>query len=133
MDNRLGYSWHGKLPLNHPKLLQRRCGLSPCLRCHLTSQCVHVSNFGVVFIWLTSSTHPTDLFIFFRLISLARIGFKNVRMWLGDVREHADPNLTCILVGNKVDLVESGSRLREVQTEEGEAWAKDNGLLFVEA
>lgn len=25
-------------------------------------------------------------------------------MWLSDVREHADPNLTCILVANKVDL-----------------------------
>ena len=60
-------------------------------------------------------------------------GFENARTWLDDVREHADPNLTCILVGNKVDLVETGARSREVTAEQGEAWAKENELLFVEA
>lgn len=86
-------------------------------------------------------------------------GFMNARNWLADVREHADPNLTCILVANKVDLVEEASssssaaastslsssprkssirssaksRAREVTTEEGELWAKEEGLLFVEA
>jgi GTPase SAR1 family protein len=59
------------------------------------------------------------------------------------VREHADPHLTCILVGNKADLVsdpagEGGTgsghgRHREVTTEEAEIWAKEEGLLFVEA
>lgn len=33
-------------------------------------------------------------------------GFMNAHRWLADVREHADPHLTCILVGNKVDLCE---------------------------
>ena len=60
-------------------------------------------------------------------------GFENTRTWLDDVREHADPNLTCILVGNKVDLCESGAKQREVTTEEGEKWAKEHDLLFVEA
>ncbi|KAL5490239.1 hypothetical protein ACEPAI_5072 [Sanghuangporus weigelae] len=63
----------------------------------------------------------------------SRTSFENARTWLDDVREHADPNLTCILVGNKVDLVETGSRPREVTAEQGEAWAQENGLLFVEA
>lgn len=67
-------------------------------------------------------------------------------MWLADVREHADPHLTCILVGNKVDLCESevaGSdptslppsalKQREVPTEEARLWAQEEGLLFVEA
>lgn len=84
-----------------------------------------------------------------------RKSFMNARNWLGDVREHADPNLTCILVGNKVDLVEDAAssssctlsssparssirssakhRTREVPTEEAEKWAKEEGLLFVEA
>ena len=72
-------------------------------------------------------------------------------MWLADVREHADPNVTCILVGNKVDLVEEpnegggsqitpvltssaapGKHRRQVTTEEAEAWAREEGLLFVE-
>ena len=79
-------------------------------------------------------------------------GFLNARMWLADVREHADPNVTCILVGNKVDMVvepgerEDGSQMtpvltssaapgkhrRQVTTEEAEAWAREEGLLFVE-
>jgi len=70
----------------------------------------------------------------------SRASFVNARTWLADVREHADPNLTCILVGNKVDLCETssegrpaGGKEREVTTEEGEAWAKEEGLLFVEA
>jgi len=68
----------------------------------------------------------------------SRNSFLNARSWLSDVRQHADANLTCILVGNKVDLCderssESSSRRREVPTEEAERWAKEEGLLFVEA
>jgi len=70
----------------------------------------------------------------------SRNSFTNARSWLADVREHADPHLTCILVGNKVDLVSDpsgaggpGSRHREVTTEEAEMWAKEEGMLFVEA
>ena len=64
----------------------------------------------------------------------------NARSWLADVREHADPHLTCILVGNKIDLCSdesssaaAGKRKREVSTEEAELWAQEEGLLFVEA
>ncbi|KAI1788369.1 ras-domain-containing protein [Ganoderma leucocontextum] len=70
----------------------------------------------------------------------SRQSFVNARSWLQDVREHADPHLTCILVGNKIDLCgdDPGAaagprRKREVTTEEGELWAKEEGLLFVEA
>ncbi|KAF9476409.1 ras-domain-containing protein [Pholiota conissans] len=98
----------------------------------------------------------------------SRKSFQNVRNWLADVREHADPHVSCILVGNKVDLCEdvppasdnavptsaspakasstkhtkSGSspskssakgKSREVPYEEAELWAKEEGLLFVEA
>lgn len=61
----------------------------------------------------------------------------NARSWLADVREHADPHLTCILVGNKIDLCTDdagpGRRTREVPSEEAEQWAQEEGLLFVEA
>ncbi|KAI8982807.1 ras-domain-containing protein [Trametes punicea] len=68
-----------------------------------------------------------------------RQSFLNARSWLADVREHADPHLTCILVGNKIDLCSDespaapGKRKREVSTEEADLWAKEEGLLFVEA
>jgi len=41
------------------------------------------------------------------IIDPTRPGFVNTKSWLTDVREHADPHLTCILVGNKVDLCEA--------------------------
>ncbi|KAM6494037.1 ras domain containing protein [Amanita muscaria] len=78
----------------------------------------------------------------------SRKSFLNARTWLADVREHADPHVTCILVGNKVDLVEEpdgggtpvltsisapGKHRRQVTKEEGESWAREEGLLFVEA
>lgn len=71
----------------------------------------------------------------------SRASFMNARTWLSDVREHADPHLSCILVANKIDLCEpaDGSasarsgKAREVTTEEGEQWANEEGLLFVEA
>ncbi|TFK91764.1 ras-domain-containing protein [Polyporus arcularius HHB13444] len=71
----------------------------------------------------------------------SRQSFVNARSWLADVREHADPHLTCILVGNKIDLCTDDAsstssapkRKREVTTEEAELWAKEEGLLFVEA
>lgn len=89
-----------------------------------------------------------------------------MRNWLADVREHADPHVSCILVGNKVDLCEPSStagedtastsssppkvshvkskstmgskagakgKAREVTYAESEQFAKDEGLLFVEA
>lgn len=87
---------------------------------------------------------------------MLNIGFENARGWLADVRAHADPHLTCILVGNKVDLCanedpppsgppSSGvlpdsptptgkkSKARAVTTAEGLAFADEEGLLFVEA
>ncbi|OCH93797.1 ras-domain-containing protein [Obba rivulosa] len=67
----------------------------------------------------------------------SRQSFLNARTWLADVRAHADPNLTCILVGNKIDLCaedgQPGRRPREVPADEADRWAKEEGLLFVEA
>lgn len=63
-------------------------------------------------------------------------GFTNTQTWLADVREHADPHLTCILVANKIDLCGDDAingKTREVPTDEAELWAKEEGLLFVEA
>jgi hypothetical protein len=73
-------------------------------------------------------------------------------MWPGDVREHADKAVNCILVGNKRDLCKGGAlsfycviffflqavmhtdeTKREVPTEDAERFAKEEGLLFVEA
>ena len=56
--------------------------------------------------------------------------FNHVASWLEEMREQADGNnnITIMLVGNKSDL---GQR-RAVSTEEGEQFAKENGLAFME-
>ncbi|KAK8631447.1 hypothetical protein V6N13_123497 [Hibiscus sabdariffa] len=55
--------------------------------------------------------------------------FNHLASWLEDARQHANPNMTIMLLGNKSDL----SHRRAVSKEEGEQFAKENGLLFLEA
>ena len=53
--------------------------------------------------------------------------FEKVSIWLDECRKYSNPNTTIMLIGNKCDLPE-----RQVSKEEGEAFAKANGLLFLE-
>ncbi|KAI8079830.1 ras family-domain-containing protein [Halteromyces radiatus] len=55
--------------------------------------------------------------------------FENLSTWLQDVREHANPNTVIMVIGNKSDLESK----RQVSREEGEKFAKDNNLFFLEA
>ncbi|KAI9257537.1 ras family-domain-containing protein [Helicostylum pulchrum] len=56
--------------------------------------------------------------------------FEHVSTWLADVRKHANPHTTIVLVGNKCDLE---SKARQVTYEEGEKFARDNDIpLFIE-
>ncbi|KAF9359039.1 Ras- protein Rab-2A [Mortierella sp. AD094] len=54
--------------------------------------------------------------------------FKHLTTWLEDARQHANANTTIMLIGNKSDLESK----RAVSYEEGEAFAKANGLFFME-
>ncbi|CAI8607240.1 unnamed protein product [Vicia faba] len=54
--------------------------------------------------------------------------FDHLASWLEDARQHADSNITIMLIGNKSDL----TKKRVVSTEEGEQFAKENGLIFME-
>ncbi|KAG2312614.1 hypothetical protein Bca52824_024171 [Brassica carinata] len=55
--------------------------------------------------------------------------FNHLASWLEDARQHANPNMSIMLIGNKCNLVHK----RAVSKEEGEQFAKENGLLFLEA
>jgi Ras-related protein Rab-2A len=48
--------------------------------------------------------------------------------WLEDAQQHANSNMTIMLIGNKCDL----AHRRAVSTEEGEQFAKENGMVFME-
>lgn len=54
--------------------------------------------------------------------------FNHLASWLEDARQHANANMTIMLIGNKCDL----AHRRAVSTEEGEQFAKENGLVFME-
>merc|ERR1711977_319999 len=54
--------------------------------------------------------------------------FTHLTSWLEESRQHASPNMTIMLIGNKCDDEEK----RAVTYEEGESFAKQHGLLFLE-
>lgn len=54
--------------------------------------------------------------------------YENVSRWLTELREHADPQIVIMLVGNKCDL----KHLRAIPTEEAKNFASENNLLFIE-
>ncbi|XP_058202421.1 ras-related protein RABB1c-like isoform X1 [Rhododendron vialii] len=55
--------------------------------------------------------------------------FNHLASWLEDARQHANANMSIMLIGNKCDL----AHRRAVSTEEGEQFAKEHGLIFMEA
>lgn len=54
--------------------------------------------------------------------------FESVERWLKELREHADPNIIIMLVGNKSDL----RHLRAISTEDAKVFADRNSLRFIE-
>lgn len=59
-----------------------------------------------------------------------RDSFENLEQWLKEVQLYTPDNgegVVKLLVGNKIDLQ------RRVPREEAEAWARDHGMLFLEA
>jgi len=57
-----------------------------------------------------------------------RQSFDNLKTWIGEARSES-PRIMLMLAGNKIDLED----LRDVSTEEGEKYAKDNGMIgFIE-
>jgi len=54
--------------------------------------------------------------------------FNHLASWLEDAKQHAHSNMTIMLIGNKSDL----THRRAVTYEEGEAFAKEHGLVFME-
>jgi len=57
-----------------------------------------------------------------------QVTFENVERWLKELRDHAEPNIVIMLVGNKSDL----RHKRAVSTETAMAFAENNNLAFIE-
>jgi len=54
--------------------------------------------------------------------------FNHLTRWLEEARQNANSSMVIMLVGNKGDL----DHKRQVTKEEGEKFAKENGLIFLE-
>lgn len=54
--------------------------------------------------------------------------FNHLTTWLEDARQHSNSSMVIMLIGNKCDL----ESRREVRREEGEAFAREHGLIFME-
>jgi len=54
--------------------------------------------------------------------------FNHLTTWLEDARQHSNSNMVIMLIGNKSDL----KARRDVKREEGEAFAREHGLVFIE-
>merc|ERR1711879_1015255 len=54
--------------------------------------------------------------------------FSHLSSWLEDARKHSNKDMTIMLTGNKSDL----DQKRRVTYAEGEAFAKEHGLVFLE-
>jgi Rab family protein len=49
-----------------------------------------------------------------------------------EVKEHAEPDIVIMLVGNKLDACEKNPQERKVSSEKAMEFAKQNGLHFME-
>ena len=56
----------------------------------------------------------------------------SVKKWIEEVREHAEPEIVIMLVGNKLDLAEQHPSERKVAREFAADYARMNKLLFME-
>jgi len=54
--------------------------------------------------------------------------FLNLDKWVQELRQHANDDLSVILVGNKQDL----KHLRMIEARRGKQFAADHGMLFME-
>jgi len=57
-----------------------------------------------------------------------RESFNHLGRWLEEARQNGNPNMTIMLIGNKSDL----EHRRAVSTQEGQLFAQENGLVFLE-
>lgn len=58
--------------------------------------------------------------------------FKNIEKWINEVKEHAEPDIVLMLVGNKLDICMRDPTQRAVSTGRAEEFSRKHNLLFIE-
>jgi len=58
--------------------------------------------------------------------------FQAAKRWMEELKDHAEPDIVIMLVGNKVDLCDRNPQIRRVARDQGYRFAKENSMLFEE-
>ena len=58
--------------------------------------------------------------------------FEGVKKWMEELRDHAEPDIVILLVGNKTDLLERNPASRQVSELQGRQTAEAGQMLFIE-
>ena len=58
--------------------------------------------------------------------------FENIEKWLDELRESCDEEIVVMLLGNKLDIIETEPQRRKIPREEASYFAQNNNLLFKE-
>ena len=58
----------------------------------------------------------------------SRTSFENVKSWLDDIKKQCPKTTFLVFVGNKIDLENE----RQIMYEEGDSFAKENNMLYIE-
>lgn len=74
--------------------------IDPCLRSMFMWSCLPACRARIILLWPIDNKHAK--FLFYR-----RETFNHLASWLEDARQHANPNMTIMLIGNKSDLTVS--------------------------
>ena len=78
---------------------------------------------------ISQVSHYYDyLFFLTRNVYVGKQSFTNVNKWIDDAKSIRGNDLLIILVGNKIDQAEK----RQVSTDDGQALAKELGVMFIE-
>ena len=55
-----------------------------------------------------------------------------IEKWINEVKDHAEPEIVLMLVGNKLDICQRDPQERAISTVKAEEFARKHNLLFIE-
>ena len=78
---------------------------------------------------ITRSYYRNTICAFMVYDITCRKSFEDIKVWLDEAKTYGNGSIYYVLIGNKCELDEE----REVPTQEGASFAKNNGMFFFEA
>lgn len=103
-------------------------GVGLCAKAVMLSFCLNSTSYSCRYRAITSAYYRGAVGALLVYDVTRRSTFENVGRWLKELRDHTDPNIVVMLIGNKSDL----RHLVAVSTEDGKSFAEKESLCFME-